>query len=181
MDKTAISMPIIKPIDLSRQSQVVSHTHHYIGVASKIFGRPFAEIPVSFKLTGRAAGMYHVQRNKRFIRYNPYIFAKYFSDNLHNTVAHEVAHYIADMLYGIKNIKPHGTQWRTIMGQFGVEPQVTCRYDLEGIPQRQHRRFAYQCQCRQYAISTRRHNMILRGQRHYHCPTCNGTIHYAGD
>lgn len=173
-------MPIIEPIDPSQQSQVVSNTLHYIGVASKIFGRSFPDIPVSFKLTGRAAGMYHVQRRKRYIRYNPYIFAKYFADNLQNTVAHEVAHYIADMVYGIKNIKPHGREWQAIMRQFGVEAKVTCSYDLLGIPQRQHRRFAYQCLCRSHEISTRRHNMILRGQRRYHCPACKGDIQYSG-
>ncbi len=120
--------------------------------------------------------MYHVHGRKRYIRYNPYIFAKYFDDNLQHTVPHEVAHYIADMIYGIKNIKPHGQEWKDIMQQFGIEAKTTCNYDLQGIPQRRHHRFAYQCHCRQYEISTRRHNMIARGQQRYLCPACKADI-----
>lgn len=171
--------PAIEPIEPNLQSQVIANTHQYIGLASTIFDRTFPAIPINFKLTGRAAGMYHVHRNKRFIRYNPYIFAKYFADNLQHTVPHEVAHYIADMVYGIKNIKPHGKEWQDIMQQFGEEAKVTCDYDLQGIPQRRHRRFAYQCTCRDYEISTRRHNMISRGQRRYYCPTCKSDIQYS--
>ena len=170
--------PAIIPIESDLQSQVVARTHHYVDLASKIFNHAFPVIPVNFKLTGRAAGMYHVQRSKRFIRYNPYIFAKYFTDNLHHTVPHEVAHYVADILYGIKNIKPHGKEWKNIMQQFGVEANVTCNYNLQGIPQRRHRRFVYQCSCRDYEISTRRHNMISRGQRRYYCPACKADIQY---
>ncbi len=166
----------IPPIDATLELQVISSAHNYIGLASKIYDRPFSIIPINFKLTGRAAGMYHVQRNSRYIRFNPYIFAKYFADNLQQTVPHEVAHYIADLLYGIRNIKPHGKEWKSIMHQFGAETRATCRYDLQGIPQRQHRRFAYQCRCRQYEISTRRHNMIKRGERRYYCPACKADI-----
>lgn len=172
-------MTTISPIDQPLQSKVIDSTHQYIRLASKIFGRQFSFIPVHFGLSGRAAGMYHMHRSKRYIRYNPYIFAKYFEDNLQNTVPHEVAHYIADMVHGIKNIKPHGREWQAIMHLFGVEAKTTCSYDLQGIPQRQHRRFAYQCQCRNYEISTRRHNMITRGQRRYHCPACKADIRYS--
>jgi len=168
----------IEPIDPDQQSRVVAKTDQYIQFASEIFTRKFTAIPISFSLTGRAAGMYHAHKDKRYIRYNPYIFAKYFDDNLQNTVPHEVAHYIADMIYGIKKIKPHGREWKNIMHQFGVEASVRCHYDLQGIPQRQHRRFTYTCQCRDYKITTRRHNMILRGERLYQCPACRTTIMY---
>lgn len=171
-------MPIIKPIDQYQQSRVLSETQHYINLADQIFNTNLVEIPVNFKLTGRAAGMYHVHCNKRLIRYNPYIFAKYFEDNLQNTVPHEVAHYVADIIYGIKNIRPHGREWQDIMIRFGVEPKKNCNYDLEGIPQRQHRRFQYHCQCRRYEITTRRHNMISRGERLYQCPACKSKITY---
>lgn len=173
-------MRLLEPIDINQQSLVMSSTHYYINAAANLFNRQFPLIPVNFKLTGRAAGMYHVHRHKRYIRYNPYLFAKYFDDNLRNTVPHEVAHYIADMVYGINNIKPHGREWRAIMRQFGVEARASCNYDLQGIPHRQHRRFTYQCLCRSYEISTRRHNMIIRGQRCYRCPVCKTDIRYSG-
>jgi len=166
----------IAPITPDLQLQVIDSTYQYIKLASQIFERPFAEIPINFKLSGRAAGMYHLRHGERFIRYNPYIFAKYFTDNLQHTVPHEVAHYVADILYGIKNIKPHGKEWKKVMHHFGVEARTTCNYDLQGIPQRQQRRFAYRCQCRDYELTTRRHNLIERGQRRYHCPLCRADI-----
>lgn len=174
-------MPNIKPITAEQQSQVIHFAHQYIELASTVYSRAFPVIPINFELTGRAAGMYHLHQHKRYIRFNPYIFAKYFEDNLHNTVPHEVAHYIADMLFGIKNIKPHGTEWKSIMREFGVEAKTRCNYDLDGIPQRQHRRFRYQCLCRHYEISTRRHNIIRRGERHYRCPICKSSIRYAAN
>jgi len=172
-------VPKIAPIDSAQQARVVTATHQYIELAGKIFGRHFARIPINFGLTGRAAGMYHVHGTSRYIRYNPYLFAKYFDDNLRQTIPHEVAHYIADTLYGIKNIRPHGREWKTIMGQFGAEASIHCDYDLHGIPQRQHRRFVYRCNCRHHEITTRRHNMILRGERRYRCPLCKSDITHA--
>ena len=169
-------MSIIEPIDAAQQAVVVNSTYHYIALAAELFGRPFQTIAVNFKLTGRAAGMYHVNRHERYIRYNPYLFAKYFDDNLQQTVPHEVAHYVADMLYGIKNIRAHGKEWKRVMRTFGVEAQTYCSYDLQGIPQRQQRRFMYACRCRDYQLTTRRHNMILRGQRTYQCPECRARI-----
>ena len=173
-------MTTIEPINPSLQGRVIDRTQQYIRLASNLFDRPFCCIPVHFGLSGRAAGMYHVQNNQRLIRYNPYLFAKYFDDNLQQTVPHEVAHYIADMLYGIKNIRPHGREWRNIMHRFGVEARTTCDYDLQGIPQRPQRRFAYQCRCRHYEITTRRHNMIRHGQRRYRCPACKSDIRPIG-
>lgn len=169
----------IEPIGPAQQQQVIARTRHCIELAGRIFQQTFAPIPVSFSLSGRAAGMYHVRRRARYIRYNPYIFAKFFDDNLQHTVPHEVAHYIADVLYGIKHIKPHGREWRHIMQALGAEIRVTCDYDLEGIPQRRQRRFAYACRCRTYEITTRRHNMIVRGERRYRCPACRSDIRIA--
>lgn len=169
-------MTAIEPIDPEQQAVVVNSTRQYIALAGELFGREFQVIPINFNLTGRAAGMYHVNRHERYIRYNPYIFSKYFADNLNQTVPHEVAHYVADMLYGIKNIRPHGKEWQRVMRMFGIEARIYCHYDLQGIPQRRHRRFMYACQCRDYQITTRRHNMILRGERTYQCPACRARI-----
>ena len=169
-------MQVINPISTDQQSLVINTTNRYIELAGKLYHRQFQMIDVNFNLSGRAAGMYHFQAGYRYIRYNPYIFAKYFDDNLSNTVPHEVAHYIADKVYGIKNIKPHGVEWKTIMEQFEVKPMVRSNYDLDGIPQRQHKKFQYQCSCRNYEITTRRHNMIMRGERRYQCPKCNSIL-----
>ena len=172
---------IIPPVTKQQQAYVIDRTNHFVDLASQLFNKNFQPVPVNFKLTGRAAGMYHVNNRQRYIRYNPYIFSKYFEDNLQNTVPHEVAHYIADMIYGIRNIRPHGKEWQSIMVDFGCTPKVRCDYNLEGIPQRTQRRFNYQCNCREYEITTRRHNMIQNRQRIYHCPKCHYRIDFLSD
>ena len=95
-------MKHVKSIDDVQRQQVIDETTAWIRKAETIFDQSFALIPVGFDLRGRAAGMYRVSNGHRVIRYNPWLFARYFEDNLANTVPHEVAHYIIDMVYGHK-------------------------------------------------------------------------------
>jgi SprT protein len=171
-------MPIalIEPIHAGQRQQVIALTTDYIHRAGEIFARSFAPIAVTFDLKGRAAGMYRVDRRQRCIRYNPYLFAKYFDDNLAVTVPHEVAHYITDCVYGMRRIRPHGAEWQALMHAFGADAKRTCNYDLEGVPVRRQRRHAYQCGCRTHQLTTRRHNQILRGRVRYYCKACGGEL-----
>lgn len=169
-------MTIISPIDVQQQAQVVELTRHYIQQARDALQRPISDIPVLFDLKGRSAGMYRVRGRQREIRFNPYLFAKYFDDNLAQTVPHEVAHYITDVLHGLRHIRPHGNEWREVMQLFGVPPLVTGRYDLQGIPVRRQRQYDYTCGCAIHQLGARRHNMVLRKQRRYFCRQCQGEL-----
>lgn len=161
----------IQPIDRQQQGSVIEKTHYYIEKASKIYQCRFELVIVDFDLKGRAAGMYQRKREKTVIRYNPYLFAKYFVDNFKTTIPHEVAHYIADMMF--KNIRPHGKEWREIMLAFDADASRTCDYDLEGIPIRVHQRYIYRCPCMTHEITSRRHNKIQKNRARYHCKKCN--------
>lgn len=167
-------------IDATRQTAVVEATHVWIARAGSIYGRRFEPIPVLFDLTGRAAGMYRVQRGARVIRYNPYLFAKYPHDNLTVTVPHEVAHYITDRLYGLRRVRPHGREWRAVMQDFGVDPAASTAYDLNGIPVRTQRRHPYRCACLIHPLTTRRHNLIVQGMARYCCRHCGDELIYSG-
>lgn len=169
-------MNLIEPISPVQQQQVVNETGRYFLIASDFFERTIPVIPILFDLKGRAAGMYKTSRHSRQIRYNPYLFAKYFDENLADTVPHEVAHYVTDMIYGLKRVQPHGNEWRQVMEVFDANPQRTHNFDLEGIPQRIHSRFTYQCNCQSYQLTTRRHNLINNGQRRYFCRSCKSVL-----
>lgn len=166
----------IAPIPENLQQQVIQQTRHFIKIASDYYDRSFNEIPVLFDLKGRAAGMYRVRAGQRVIRYNPYIFAKYYSDNLNETIPHEVAHYVTDVLYGLPSIRPHGVEWKSVMQLFGVRANRTANYDLAGLPKRQHQLFNYSCDCRTFELTSRRHNKILRGIGQYQCRDCGGKL-----
>ena len=177
-------MKSIEAIDIEQQQQVVSQTHKYIERAEKIFDREFELIPVRFDLLGRAAGMYKVGQDSRIIRYNPYIFAKYFEDNLALTIPHEVAHYVTDMEYGYRRntlfrsrrLRPHGKEWQNVMSEFGVDAARTCNFNLEGIPQRKHKYFDYACRCSRHKLGSRRHNKVIKGTAEYCCKRCGDKL-----
>lgn len=165
-----------EPLSTEQQQEVVSATHHYIRQASDLYQTLFNPIPVLFDLRGRSAGMYRVRGKVHDIRYNPHHFARHYQINLLETVPHEVAHYIAHMRYGWKRIRPHGREWRGIMTDLGIEPRVSCDYDLSGIPHRIYQTFAYHCGCRAHQLTGYRHNRIHRNQARYYCRSCRGEL-----
>jgi len=166
----------ITPINDTQQQRVIERTRSYITQAREIYERNFDFVPIAFDLVGRAAGMYKVRKKDRLIRYNPYIFAKFFDDNLATTVPHEVAHYITDQIYGMRHIRPHGIEWRYVMHRFGSDDKVTCDYDLTGIPVRTQRQHQYRCACGPHMLSSHRHNKVKRGQTQYFCRKCKQVL-----
>ncbi len=166
----------VSPIDIEQQSLVVAETERYMALAASLFERKFDCIPVRFDLSGRASGMYKVSGSERWIRYNPYIFALHFDEHLCSTVAHEVGHYVADCLYGLTNIKPHGGEWQDIMARLGADASRTFQHSLDGVPQRQHRTVMYHCACGEHPLGIRRHNKVKRGKAVYKCRRCHSEL-----
>ncbi len=171
---------MIQPIGADLRQRVRDATGHYIDRAGALFGRQFAPVPVLFDLSGTAAGMFKAHGRQCWIRYNPWIFAKYFEVNLRDTVPHEVAHYIVHEVYRRRRIRPHGPEWRGLMAHFGADPEVTFKLDLEGVPLRRQHTHPYRCDCREHRVSTTRHNRVLRGTGRYCCRYCEGELVYAG-
>jgi SprT protein len=181
------SNSIIQPLSDDLKQQVVEETKRYIRLAEQLFDIKMKPVEIVFNLKGRAAGMYRVSqrdlrklslhRNRyREIRYNPYIFARYYEDNLNVTVPHEVAHFVTDIIHGLKNIKPHGKEWKQVMATFGADASVTADYDLTGIPKKKMRSFTYRCLCGDRQLSAIRHNKIIKRQYRYHCKICKQTL-----
>lgn len=163
------------PLETEQQEQISSATERYISQASSQLEYSFDMIPVLFDLKGRAAGMYKINKSQRVIRYNPYIFARYYSENLATTVPHEVAHYIVDMVYGLRKTQPHGKEWKGIMAMFDADASVTCNFDLTGLPTKHYQRHDYSCSCQTHELTLIRHNRVLKGAR-YHCRRCKQEI-----
>lgn len=184
-------MNCVVPISESQQREVIGQTKHYVQLGEMLFGQHFPVIPVTFDLRGRTAGMYKVTGEKkrrgfdwagepsRQIRYNPWLFAKYYEENLTVTVPHEVAHYLVDSRYGLRHVSPHGVEWKAVMDAFGVDSSVTAKFDLAGIPTRQYQQFAYLCDCKTHQLGIRRHNKVLSGQASYLCRHCGVTLQQA--
>ena len=170
---------VVQPIGEAQRQHVEQRTEDFICQAETIFGRRFARVPVLFDLKGRTAGMFKVVGRHGLIRYNPWIFGKYFAENLRDTVPHEVAHYIVHEVYPRRGTKPHGCHWKGLMAQFGADPGVTFQLDLDGVPQRRQNNHPYQCSCRVHDMSSTRHNRAQRGAARYLCRYCNDSLVYA--
>lgn len=171
-----MSNTLIQPINSQQKAEVILKVEYFIHLAETLYDECFPIVPVKFDLKGRASGMYVVRKNKRYIRFNPYLFTKYFRDSLSTTIPHEVAHYITDQRYGLARIKPHGIEWQSVMQEFGALPNVTGQYDLSGIPVRRQQRFFYRCGCMSHEVSATRHNKIRSGKRSYVCRQCGDPI-----
>lgn len=174
------SQSTVTPIGEAQQQQVIQQTRYFIRRGGELYRQQFDETPIYFDLKGRTAGMYKVvgrgRRAQRLIRYNPWIFAKYYDENLKVTVPHEVAHYLVDCLYGLRRVRPHGVEWKSVMDAFGVDSSVTSTFDLEGIPVRRKQQFAYRCGCKNHLLGIRRHNRVFRGEANYLCRHCGDVL-----
>jgi len=169
-------MTLITPIDRPKQQLVIAETSRYIQLAAGIYHRAFQPVDIAFNLKGRASGVFCASNTQTLVRYNPYIFAKHYAYSLANTVPHEAAHYIIYCLHGVNGVQPHGPEWKQLMLQFGVEPRRTNTLDLDGIPVRPQRRYAYSCGCTSHQLTTRRHNRIKTGKARYYCRSCKSEL-----
>lgn len=169
-------MRTIQPIGEHQRRQVTAATADCIVQANGLLETQIEPIGVRYDLSGRAAGMYRVTGGHRVIRYNPYLFAKYFAANMSTTVPHEVAHYLTDTIFGYRNAKPHGAEWRRMMHLLGADPAVRCEFELDGIPVRRYRRIRYICRCRSHQLTRVRHNRIHRTDARYFCRMCRAEL-----
>lgn len=132
--------------------------------------RPKA-LEIRFDLRGRAAGQARCgSRGPWIIRYNPVLLRQNGERFIAETVPHEVAHLVAYHRHGPR-IRPHGAEWRAIMGQLGATPERCHQYDLSHIPRRTTRVFTYHCACAEHQLTSIRHRRILAGQT-YLCRRC---------
>jgi len=176
--------PTVTPIGEFKQQQVIEQTIHFIQLGGELLRRDFDNIPIHFDLKGRTAGMYKVKgrgrRALRQIRYNPWLFSKYYENNLMVTVPHEVAHYLVDCVHNSKwkghRVRPHGAEWKAVMDAFGVDNSTTSKFDLEGIPIRGRQQLDYYCSCKVHQLGIRRHNKVCRGEASYLCRYCGEVL-----
>jgi SprT protein len=130
-----------------------------------------AEVEIRFDLRGKAAGQVRIRGQGRYlIRYNLELLKRGGQDFLEQTVPHEVAHVLACHRFG-RNIRPHGREWKAIMGQLGAEPTRCHDYDVGGLAARELQYFDYHCGCMVHRLSSIRHNKVAKGQR-YLCRRC---------
>lgn len=93
------------------------------------------------------------------------------------TFIHELAHIYAHILY--PSGSSHGKEWRRVHCALGMEPERTHSMNVGDLKRRQ-TRIDYFCDCKIHKITTRRHNMISKGER-YVCRLCKSILRRSND
>lgn len=144
--------------------------------AERFYGREFRRPRIEFNLKGRVAG--HcclVGGEPSKLRFNVPLAVRNRDSFLNDTVPHEVAHWIQYSLY--KGVKPHGREWKRIMvSVFKLAPKRCHRYDTSETQVRKNRTFKYVCRCKEWELTSIRHNKIQRKKATYHCPKCGDKL-----
>ena len=130
---------------------------------------------LSFHLKGTAAGMAYL--NEHRIALNLVLLQENTAAVLSDVLGHEVAHLCAYYVYGAR-IKPHGSEWKHVMGLFGLPAKARHSFDVSNIKRRKVWRYAYGCKCagKVFWLGTQRHARIGKGHV-YKCLSCHTPLH----
>jgi SprT protein len=146
-------------------------TRKLLNRAERHFERPMPQAIIRFDLRGRSAGMVRFAAGcTPEIRYNPQLLAENEEQFLARTVPHEVAHLVVRELFGAA-VRPHGGEWKAVMGFFGADPSRCHDFDVSRSQVRRLPRFLYRCGCRCHELTSIRHRRIRNGQS-YLCRAC---------
>lgn len=162
-----------------QRSDIIAETERYLEQTHLHFSLKPKPVPVSFNVKSSAWGYFAQKGSEYLIRYNPYLFSRYFAEGIRDTIPHEVAHYAVARLDPGRRCKPHGIEWQNIMRLFGVEnPRATHRSDVSAIPCRRQQRFSYTCACGDIELSATRHNRIQYKGAKYTCRKCGQSVEW---
>jgi SprT protein len=92
---------------------------------------PEASIPdvrVEFRLRGRAAG--EACPRTAIANYNAELLDKNGDAFIREIVPHEIAHVVAGCVFPGR-VKPHGSEWKSVMALFGARAAVTHRFETQ--------------------------------------------------
>ncbi|MDC8830854.1 SprT family zinc-dependent metalloprotease [Alteromonas gilva] len=142
--------------------------------ANAYFKRHFPLPELTYRRSGRHAGTAFLQQNR--INLNPVLLQHNRDAFIGDVLPHEVSHLLVFQLFG--RVKPHGKEWQSVMREvFKCAPETRHDFDLSPLKLRT---ADYECACGPIALSIRRHNAVLRGQKQYICRQCRQQLKPAG-
>jgi len=106
---------------------------------------------------------------KMLIRLSPRLFARASEKEQEETIAHEMAHLVAEYKFGSR-ISPHGGEWQACMLRAGYEPSRCHTVDRSGLS-RTYKTCTTYCGCGKHMVTPKKYAKILKGIE-YRCRAC---------
>ena len=102
----------------------------------KHYEQKFKRPEVRYNIRNTNGGEAWCHRN--LIRLNLTFLVENEEEFLKQTVPHEVAHLVAHYVYDSKpmngkKVRPHGREWKEVMGVLGLQPKVTHSYNVTSL------------------------------------------------
>lgn len=118
-------------------------------------------------------------RNKKYtMRLNKTLLEEQTDLYINNTVVHEFAHLVTDLVYG-RYVNSHGKEWKKVATELGLKnPKATSSlYSLRNRVEK----YVYVCDCknREHFLTKARHSKILKKRESYSCTICNQDLRYS--
>jgi SprT protein len=156
-------------------------------LAEKTFGSdkvnrmPF----VVYDTQGRTAGWsrFNSETGDGELDINPILFNENVERVLNQTIPHELAHFVAKMVFG-RGIKPHGYEWKRVMRLFGKKPTRCHNMDTTTVQslRKKSQRTLVTCKCPTCGglliLSQAKATKMLKGTTYRH-KACGGRVDYS--
>lgn len=110
--------------------------------------------PPTVELSNRLATRAGSANTKTKVIKLNYRLHKLHPEQLRDTYGHELAHIVSKVL--TPNCSSHGREWRHIMKHFGLTSERCHNMNVSGL-KRQVKRYIYTCSCKEYMLTTRKH------------------------
>ena len=164
-----------QPLDETLCAELDLRVRGFIALANTSFAAGMRVPSWDARLRGALAGKAHLQR--WHLQFNAILLRGNQEHFLLQTVGHEVAHLVVWALYRAR-VKPHGTEWKTVMRTFELETRATHDYDVSML-RRTRSPFVYRCACPgELHLGSLRHTRVGRGVT-YLCRRCHTPIAFS--
>jgi SprT protein len=108
------------------------------------------------------------------IRLHAELLRKFRMQYVKDVLTHEFAHAVQMELFA--KSKPHGQEWKSVMENLSGVPYQKSNVDYRLKNSRTFKTYLYKCDCREYLITSIRHNKIIRGVSIYKCKKCGQVL-----
>jgi SprT protein len=115
-------------------------------------------------------------RKSYIIRLHAELLEKFRELYIKDVLTHEFAHAIQMELFA--KSKPHGREWKSIMESLSGTPYKKSNINYHLKNSRILKTYHYRCDCREYLITSIRHNKIIRNIMIYRCKKCGEMIKF---